>query len=240
MFQSQRSMVWRVQRACGVFDLNQSASAGYVRQILCAIYCVTTAECVTCPAVADYSHCVIDKRSCGTLTAMSLLLWGCAGHDQARLQALPADFVRWFRDNVTAFPLVQERLTTYLLSSDADIIHTGSPQPLVKRFIWITIAARVHRQPNHRGYGGWVLTMRCLGHEKVAQLERKSAHRCGCTVAIATVIRTIRCFIHQLASNPAVDFSNWNRVKHSVRCIMHHAFNRSFLLSEVNLATNTG
>ncbi|ELP08453.1 hypothetical protein SEEE5646_02248, partial [Salmonella enterica subsp. enterica serovar Enteritidis str. 50-5646] len=24
-----------------------------------------------------------------------------------------------------------------------------------------------------RRYGGWVLTVRCLGHEKVAQLERK-------------------------------------------------------------------
>jgi len=53
---------------------------------------------------------------------MSLLLWGCTfGHSEARLQTLQADFVRWFRDNVTAFPLVQERLTTYLLSSDADI-----------------------------------------------------------------------------------------------------------------------
>ncbi len=65
---------------------------------------------------------------------MSLLLWGCTfGHNEARLQALQADFVRWFRDNVTAFPLVQERLTTYLLSSDADIwLITGSPQPLVE------------------------------------------------------------------------------------------------------------
>lgn len=96
---------------------------------------------------------------------MSLLLWGCTfGHNEARLQALQADFVRWFRDNVTAFPLVQERLTTYLLSSDADIwLITGSPQPLVN-----LIASQIQR-----GYGGWVLTMRCLGHEKVAQLERK-------------------------------------------------------------------
>ena len=95
---------------------------------------------------------------------MSLLLWGCTfGHSEARLQTLQADFVRWFRDNVTAFPLVQERLTTYLLSSDADIwLITGSP-PRVN-----LIASQIQR-----GYGGWVLTMRCLGHEKVAQLERK-------------------------------------------------------------------
>ncbi len=109
---------------------------------------------------------------------MSLLLWGCTfGHNEARLQALQADFVRWFRDNVTAFPLVQERLTTYLLSSDADIwLITGSPQSLVEAVYFDTpwlprvnlIASQIQR-----GYGGWVLTMRCLGHEKVAQLERK-------------------------------------------------------------------
>ncbi|MFQ7949001.1 phosphatidylglycerophosphatase C [Escherichia coli] len=110
--------------------------------------------------------------------AASLLLWGCTfGHNEARLQTLQADFVRWFRDNVTAFPLVQERLTTYLLSSDADIwLITGSPQPLVEAVYFDTpwlprvnlIASQIQR-----GYGGWVLTMRCLGHEKVAQLERK-------------------------------------------------------------------
>lgn len=74
-------------------------------------------------------------------------------------------------------PLVQERLTTYLLSSDADIwLITGSPQPLVEAVYFDTpwlprvnlIASQIQR-----GYGGWVLTMRCLGHEKVAQLERK-------------------------------------------------------------------
>ena len=93
---------------------------------------------------------------------MSLLLWG---------------FVRWFRSNVTAFPLVQQRLTTYLLSSDADIwLITGSPQSLVEQVYFDTpwlprvnlIASKMAR-----GYGGWVLTLRCLGHEKVTQLERQ-------------------------------------------------------------------
>ncbi|MCX9931146.1 phosphatidylglycerophosphatase C [Escherichia coli] len=137
-----------------------------------------TAECVACPAVvADHSHCVIDKRPCGTLADESASVGMHFGHNEARLQALQADFVRWFRDNVTAFPLVQERLTTYLLSSDADIwLITGSPQPLVEAVYFDTpwlprinlIASQIQR-----GYGGWVLTMRCLGHEKVAQLERK-------------------------------------------------------------------
>ncbi|MDU5691408.1 MAG: haloacid dehalogenase-like hydrolase [Citrobacter freundii] len=88
-----------------------------------------------------------------------------------------ADFVRWFRSNVTAFPLVQQRLTTYLLSSDADIwLITGSPQSLVEQVYFDTpwlprvnlIASKMAR-----GYGGWVLTLRCLGHEKVTQLERQ-------------------------------------------------------------------
>src|SRR5699024_8710526 len=44
------------------------ASAGYVRQFSALFTTSPTAECVTCPAVVtDYSHCVIDKRSCGTL-----------------------------------------------------------------------------------------------------------------------------------------------------------------------------
>lgn len=71
------------------------------------------------------------------------------GHNEARLQALQADFVRWFRDNVTAFPLVQERLTTYLLSSDADIwLITGSPQPLVEAVYFDTPCCRglIYRQ----------------------------------------------------------------------------------------------
>ena len=108
---------------------------------------------------------------------MSLLLWGCTfGRSEARLKAHQADFVRWFRSNVTAFPLVQQRLTTYLLSSDADIwLITGSPQSLVEQVYFDTpwlprvnlIASKMAR-----GYGGGVLTLRCLGHEKVTQLER--------------------------------------------------------------------
>jgi phosphatidylglycerophosphatase C len=71
---------------------------------------------------------------------MSLLLWGCTfGRSEARLKAHQADFVRWFRSNVTAFPLVQQRLTTYLLSSDADIwLITGSPQSLVEQVYFDT------------------------------------------------------------------------------------------------------
>ena len=108
---------------------------------------------------------------------MSLLLWGCTfGRSEARLKSHQADFVRWFRQHVTAFPAVQQRLTTYLLSSDADIwLITGSPRSLVEQVYFDTpwlprvnlIASQIER-----GYGGWVLPLRCLGHEKVTQLER--------------------------------------------------------------------
>ncbi|WP_330985865.1 MULTISPECIES: phosphatidylglycerophosphatase C [Enterobacterales] len=108
---------------------------------------------------------------------MSLLLWGGTfGHSEARLNALQAKFVVWFREHVTVFPVVHERLTGYLTSSDADVwLITGSPKPLVEQVYFDTpwlprvnlIASLMERR-----YGGWVLTLRCLGHEKVAQLEQ--------------------------------------------------------------------
>ena len=109
---------------------------------------------------------------------MSLLLWGCTfGRSESCLKVHQADFVLWFRGHVTAFPVVQQRLTTYLLSSDADIwLITGSPQSLVEQVYfdtpWLPRVNLIASQMA-RGYGGWVLPLRCLGHEKVAQLERQ-------------------------------------------------------------------
>lgn len=109
---------------------------------------------------------------------MSLLLWASTcGHSEIHLQRLEVNFVRWFRQHVTAFPVVQARLNHYLTSADADIwLITGSPQSLVEQVYvdsaWLpqvnVIASRMARR-----YGGWVLTLRCLGNEKVAQLEQK-------------------------------------------------------------------
>ncbi|HDS9360721.1 TPA: acid phosphatase AphA [Enterobacter chengduensis] len=109
---------------------------------------------------------------------MSLLLWGCTfGHSEARLKELEHDFVQWFRGYVTAFPVVQQRLTDYLNANDADIwLITGSPQPLVDRVYFDTTwlpRVNVIATQISRGYGGWVLTLRCLGHEKVVQLEKR-------------------------------------------------------------------
>lgn len=109
---------------------------------------------------------------------MSLLLWGCTfGHSELHLNALQQKFADWFRGHVTAFPVVQTRLTNYLAASDADIwLITGSPQSLVEQVYfdtpWLPRVNVIASQMT-RGYGGWVLTLRCLGHEKVAQLERK-------------------------------------------------------------------
>lgn len=109
---------------------------------------------------------------------MSLLLWGCTfGHSERHLLALQQKFVAWFRGHVTAFPVVQARLTNYLAAADADIwLITGSPQSLVEQVYfdtpWLPRVNLIASQIKRRN-GGWVLTMRCLGHEKVAQLERK-------------------------------------------------------------------
>ncbi|WP_434670771.1 phosphatidylglycerophosphatase C [Klebsiella sp. B345] len=109
---------------------------------------------------------------------MSLLLWAATfGRSERALKRLEAGFVRWFRQRVTAFPVVQARLTDYLDHHDAEVwLITGSPQSLVEQVYFDTpwlprvnvIASRMERR-----YGGWGLTLRCLGHEKVAQLEQK-------------------------------------------------------------------
>lgn len=109
---------------------------------------------------------------------MSLLLWGCTfGHSETRLRQLVRDFARWFRTHVNAFPVVQDRLTSYLDANDADIwLITGSPQPLVEQVYfdtpWLPRVNLIATQIG-RAYGGWILTMRCLGHEKVVQLEQR-------------------------------------------------------------------
>ena len=101
---------------------------------------------------------------------MSLLLWGCTfGHSEARLKQLEQDFAHWFRGHVAAFPVVQARLTSYLDANDADIwLITGSPQTLVEQVYfdtpWLPRVNLIATQIS-RAYGGWVLTMRCLGHE---------------------------------------------------------------------------
>jgi phosphatidylglycerophosphatase C len=109
---------------------------------------------------------------------MSLLLWAMTfGRSEARLKALEAKFVDYFRRKVTAFPVVQMRLRQYLDAQDAQVwLITGSPERLVEQvYRDSAFLPRVQLVGSSivRRYGGWVLPMRCLGVQKVVQLEQR-------------------------------------------------------------------
>ncbi len=109
---------------------------------------------------------------------MSLLLWAITfGHKETRLQQREKAFVQWFRHQVIAFPLVQQRLSDYLNSHDAEVwLITGSPQSLVEQVYYdadFLPRINVIASQMARAHGGRVLTLRCLGREKVVQLEKQ-------------------------------------------------------------------
>jgi phosphatidylglycerophosphatase C len=109
---------------------------------------------------------------------MSLLLWAITfGRSEATLKALERQFIEAFRQKVTAFPVVQMRLRQYLDEHDAEVwLITGSPEQLVAQVYRDSaflprvrlVGSRIARR-----YGGWVLTLRCLGVQKVVQLEQR-------------------------------------------------------------------
>ncbi|AHK18061.1 phosphatidylglycerophosphatase C [Yersinia similis] len=109
---------------------------------------------------------------------MSLLLWAMTfGRREAHLRDLELRFVAAFRQKVTEFPVVAMRLRQYLESNDAEVwLITGSPQRLVEQVYHDSdfihrlrlIGSRMARRN-----GGWVLPLRCLGPEKVVQLEQR-------------------------------------------------------------------
>ncbi|WP_434461176.1 phosphatidylglycerophosphatase C [Serratia plymuthica] len=109
---------------------------------------------------------------------MSVLLWSITfGRSETRLKALEQQFVSYFRNKVTAFPVVQMRLRQYLDVHDAQVwLITGSPERLVEQvYRDSAFLSRVRLVGSRivRSYGGWVLTMRCLGVQKVMQLEQR-------------------------------------------------------------------
>ncbi|BDH44903.1 phosphatidylglycerophosphatase C [Salmonella enterica subsp. enterica serovar Choleraesuis] len=109
---------------------------------------------------------------------VSLLLWACTfGHSEQTLLERQARFCRWFATRVTPFSQVQQRLMNYLAASDADVwLITGSPRRLVEQVYgntpWLSQVSLIASETERR-WGGWILKLRCLGHEKVVQLERK-------------------------------------------------------------------
>jgi len=109
---------------------------------------------------------------------MSLLLWAITfGHSEARLKALELQFVNTFRQKVVEFPVVQRRLREYLDSDDTEVwLITGSPESLVKQVYHESLflpQVKLVGSRIARAKGGWVLPLRCLGEEKVVQLERR-------------------------------------------------------------------
>ncbi|PPZ39168.1 phosphatidylglycerophosphatase C, partial [Escherichia coli] len=68
-------------------------------------------------------------------------------------------------------------LTTYFQDTDAQVwLVTGSPQRLVEQVYHdspFLPGVRLMGSQMTRRYGGWVLTLRCLGREKVIQMERQ-------------------------------------------------------------------
>lgn len=109
---------------------------------------------------------------------MSVILWAITfGRSEARLTALERQFVAVFRRRVTPFPDVQQRLAGYLAAGDAQVwLVTGSPQRLVEQVYHdSTFLPGVQLMGSQitRRFGGWVLPLRCLGREKVVQMEKR-------------------------------------------------------------------
>ena len=87
---------------------------------------------------------------------MSLLLWASTfGRSERALKRLEADFVRWFRQRVTAFSVVHGPAVGLPDRHDADVwLITGSPQSLVEQVYgdtaWLPrvniIASRMERR----------------------------------------------------------------------------------------------
>lgn len=109
---------------------------------------------------------------------VSLLVWGATfGNSEARLSARRYAFSRWFHQHVEHFPAVQAQLESYLQNSQADVwLITGSPESLVNMVYgdskWLPRVNIIGSQLT-RYCGGWILTLRCVGNEKVYQLEQR-------------------------------------------------------------------
>ncbi|MBK4765183.1 MAG: acid phosphatase AphA [Pantoea sp. Brub] len=109
---------------------------------------------------------------------MSLFLWSITfGRSKDSLFKDEKKFVKWFRMRLKIFPIVYNTLINYIKAKDVDVwLITGSPQSLVEKvyydFFFLSKIKLISSQ-TQRKWGGVILTVRCLGHEKVKQLEKK-------------------------------------------------------------------
>ncbi|MXP67248.1 phosphatidylglycerophosphatase C [Pantoea sp. Aalb] len=109
---------------------------------------------------------------------MSVLLWSITfGYSKKHLNQCEDQFVIWFRKRIKFFPIVQQRLNEYLTRDDVDVwVITGSPQSIVEKVYFDSFflpRIKLLASQIKLSYGGLILTMRCLGHEKVSQLSAK-------------------------------------------------------------------
>ncbi|WP_299998284.1 phosphatidylglycerophosphatase C [uncultured Cedecea sp.] len=109
---------------------------------------------------------------------LSLLLWSITfGRSEQRINRLEKEFARQFRLAVTPFLKVHQRLNGYLEDKKTEVwLVTGTPLVLVKQVYsdtpWFPEVNAIGSQMS-RAFGGRVLTLRCLSHEKVVQLEQR-------------------------------------------------------------------
>ncbi|GKX55185.1 phosphatidylglycerophosphatase C [Leminorella grimontii] len=119
---------------------------------------------------------LVNGRSAGW--PVSLMLWAMtAGHAQGKLNWLMERFVTDIKSQLIPFPQVLERLAEYLDDENTTVwLVTGSPQPLVEAvYEDAFFLPRVNLVASQIVYrcGGWTISMRCLGREKVKQLEQR-------------------------------------------------------------------
>ncbi|MXP50824.1 acid phosphatase AphA [Pantoea sp. SoEX] len=109
---------------------------------------------------------------------MSLLLWSITfGRNENSLLQKEKEFVRLFRSRIKIFPIVQKKLIDYLNDNNDVWIITGSPQSLVEQiyfdFSFFGKINLIASKMTSNYWGGRILQMRCIGNEKVIQLEKK-------------------------------------------------------------------
>ncbi len=119
----QRSMVWQLTSVVSFFDLDgtlhqQDMFGSFLRYLLRR---QPLNALLVLPLLPIIAIALLIKGRAARWPMSSASVGVHFGHSERTFTDVAGHFVRWFRDNVTAFPLVQERLTTYLLSSDADI-----------------------------------------------------------------------------------------------------------------------
>ena len=137
---TQRSKVWLITSVVLSFSTGwNAASAGYVWHVYALPAAATAPErTARLTFVTRDWPCAAGERPGSALAnepaALGLYLWPVKPGSNSLSKTLRTGF-----DHVTAFPVVQARLTSYLDANDADIwLITGSPQSLVEQVYFDT------------------------------------------------------------------------------------------------------